>query len=167
MAVALHADTVSERVFKLELNAACCIALKASCRWSNLITCVDCNLNGSRSSLLTGADCFDLTLRLLPGGRSVFCCGSLLAWRLHVSRGEDPRARPLLALWRALGGPPVRLPRAVSTDDGLLAELSQKRPKFRQLVEELYWMLAETSSEVKRDISTWHVFLTNQSVNHE
>jgi len=43
-------------------------------------------------------------------------------------------------------------------------ELPQKRPKFRQLVEDMDRMVAETSSEAKRNIFTWHVFLTNQSV---
>ena len=38
-------------------------------------------------------------------------------------------------------------------------ELPQKKPKFRQLVEDLNRMLAETSSEVKRDIFTCSAFL--------
>ena len=48
-----------------------------------------------------------------------------------MSRGEDPRLRPLLALWRALGAPPVRLPRAVSTDEGLLGGAATEKTQIQ------------------------------------
>ena len=57
--------------------------------------------------------------------------GDLLAWRLPVSRGKDPRAGPLLAPWRALGAPPVRLPRTVSTDEGLLGRPAPEKTQIQ------------------------------------